>query len=161
MSTSEYFDGEIRIVPPLNYAELTKAAEIALGILPKTGWASKGVNAENVFGSYMPLKFEVEHDQRTTPEGILHVTQASIIKPSNTTDGAYSSRMKPLLEALIKGLPGHNWSGTVMSIDEYRNRAVKVTVTTGKDSSSVEEVFGKGIVIWDDGSRSDVEEITG
>jgi len=161
MSTSEYFEGRIDIDPALNFAEIRKARKIALGLVPQTGWEKKHANEENVFDSYMPLTFELDCFDKATEEGTLQVTRSFALKPTSTSGGCYSHRMAPLLEALIKGLPGHNWSGEVSSIDEDRRNALKVVVTTGKDKSTVAQIKGKGVVKWDDGSTSDIDEISG
>lgn len=161
MSTSEYFEGEIVVTPALNFAELAKARKIALTLFPKGGWEGKYANTDNVFTNYMPLMPDIDESERKTDEGLLTVFSASRIIPSRRSDGGYSNRMKPLMEALIKGLPGHNWAGQVMSIDEYRRSAVRIDVVTGPDTSTVTEVFGKGMVVWDDKSQTEVDEISG
>lgn len=161
MSKSEYFEGSIEVTPPLNFKELTRAREIAMTLVTATH-EKKYVNVGNVFDSYLPLAPVVEEHDRPVDEGVLKVTQVTGFRPSRECDGYYSWRMKDLLEALIKGLPGHNWSGVVMSIDEYRQSAVKVVVKTGKDTSTVTEVTGKGVVVWENGDENTpVEDISG
>lgn len=161
MSSSDFFDGRIEITPALNFAEIKKARGIAMTILSPTGWEKKHATTENVFESYMPLTFDLDSFEKETEEGPLQVTRALALKPTNDSNGAYAGRMKALVEALIKGLPGHNWVGTVESIDEDRNHALKIVVTTTKNTSTVKQLTGKGIVKWEDGSTTDVEEISG
>lgn len=161
MSSSEFFEGQIEIVPPLNFAEIQKAKKIALTLLPPSGWERKHSTEENVFESYMPLKFDLEVFDRPTDEGVLQVTKTAFMRPTNTSGGCYSGRVKPLLEALIKFLPGHNWSGEILSINEDRGDALKVTVTVHRDTSVVGSMSGKGFVKWSDGTLTEMDDITG
>lgn len=151
MGTGYYFDGSISIEPPLNFSEIEKAREIALGLV-QNGYNKKHATQTNIF-QYMPLMPKLEASIRKTPEGILHVTTAAELAPTCQTDGGYSHLMCDLVEQLIKGLPGHNWSGTVMAMDEYRHSAIKIVVTTGEDTSTVEEVSGTVLVQWADSSE--------
>jgi hypothetical protein len=161
MGHSYYFEGSISVTPSLNFTELKKARMIALKTIVSTV-DKRYANADNVFESYMPLRFELDSFTKDTDEGPLHVTRGIALVPANSSDGGYAYHMKDLVEALIKGLPGHNWSGTVMAIDDDRRSAVKIIVTTGKDTSTVTQVNGTAYVKWENGDDpTPVEHISG
>lgn len=153
MGSSYFFEGSINIEPPLNFAEIKTAQRAALGLLTNT-WDKKHSTEENVFVSHMPLKPELDSFVKDTDEGPLHVTRSAVMVPSNSSDGGQAYLMKELMEALIKALPGHNWSGTVMAMDDDRTGAVKIVVDTGIDTSTVSEIRGKVLVEWENGDLS-------
>jgi len=161
MGSSYYFEGSIDIEPALNFAEIKKARKAALKLL-SNAWDKKYANEDNVLQSYMPLRFNLEEFVRETDEGPLHVTQARSMIPSNYSDGSYSFLMSDLMEAIIQELPGHTWSGTVMSVDSDCTGAVKIVVSPGEGLSTVTEVRGKPMIQWEnDDKPTPVDEIMG
>jgi hypothetical protein len=159
MGHSYYFEGEIEITPPLNFTEIQKAQKAALKVLTNT-WDKKNAKEDNVFASFMPLKLDLESFVRNTDEGPLHVTRAAKLVPSNSSDGGYAYLMCNLVEVLIRELPGHNWEGAVMAVDDDRRSAVKITVVTGQDTSTVSEVQGSTWIHWEDGDNTPLTDVT-
>lgn len=153
MSAPTYhFDGSVTIVPPLNFAEINKATEIALGLVP--AHVKRFANADNVFKTYMPLALELEKFEQTTPEGILMVTRCGSVRAPSSTH-FLPFEMDVLLKALIKALPGHNWDGEITAIHEEFVHGYKLMVASDGDKSRLEDptvirqVKGETAIAWE------------
>jgi hypothetical protein len=154
MGTSYRMDGEIRIEPPLNYEEIQKAREVAMGLL-RNGWDQKNALPLTVFEGYMALKPEIEEGEENTPRGVLLVRTASRLIPSHG-EGSLSYSWETLVSALVKALPGHNWKGEVTALHEDAHEAYKLVVDANPEKpNGVRQVRGTAYIKWDDDSGMD------
>lgn len=149
MGTSYTFDGQISISPPLNYAEILKAREVAMGML-RSGFDAKHATPEHVFEGYMPLKPDLTESTEITDRGPLAVTEAPWLVPSHPSEGSLSYSMVDLVKALAKALPNHDWHGEVTALQNDREHAYKLVT----DKEGVREVKGVGYIEWGDDSES-------
>lgn len=149
-------DGSITIEPPLNFAEIKTARQVALGMLPPKSLGSRHAVPETVFGEYMPLSLQIDEFDQETDEGILKVRQAGFLRPSFSSNAKLSYDMDKLIVALIKALPGHTWIGTIVAVHEEMTEAEKVVVKAPGEVGSVElavrKVKGEVLLRWEDGS---------
>lgn len=145
MGTSYTFDGSISIDPPLNYAEIEEAREVAMGML-RNNFGSKHAEPENVFEGYMPLKLDITTREERTDRGPLIVTEASGLIPSHRDTGSLSYGMADLVKALQKALPGHSWYGEVTALHEDRTSAYRLVL----DAKTAREIKGVGHIEWDE-----------
>lgn len=152
MSNSYTFDGSIQIEPPLNFKEIKKAREVAMGIL-REGWDKKRATPESVFEGHMPLKPEITEQPMDNDEGTQILRRAADLIPSHPCEGSMSYGMDTLVEALVKALPGHNWGGEVVAVDENRTSAYKLVVDVHKGKSRIEQVSGSAYIKWDNDSK--------
>jgi hypothetical protein len=142
------FEGSITIEPPLNYAEIKAATQVALGLVRPQDkkYATEG----NVFSQYMPLALAFDSFVRETDEGLMTVKRASGVEsPSHTHFLPIS--MADFMRALMKALPGHEWYGEVTAIREDGLVGYKLTVSGyPTDPTKVREVKGMAHMVWED-----------
>ncbi len=155
--------GSITIKPPLNFAEIKTAREVALKMLLSKSYAAKHATPENVFENY-PLMLQIEEFQRETDEGTLTVKQAEFLRPSYSSNAKLSYDMAELVVALIKALPGHNWKGTVTALHEEMTGGEKVVVDAWGSGAPVQDtvrtVKGTVYLRWeDDSSEEEVADL--
>lgn len=159
------FDGSIKIEPALNFSEIKKAREIALAML-RENWDRKNATEENVFEGYMPLKPGIVESTEDSDRGTLMVKEAPSLVPSHENEGSISFSMDNLVEALVHGLPGHTWSGTVTAIDDEYTSAYKLVVEVSSydhkqgKTRSIKQINGSSFIHWEDGTESSVASIT-
>lgn len=146
------FEGTVSIVPPLNFAEIRQAQQIALGLVVI---GKKTATEENVFSQHMPLMPIEDSFTKDTPEGVLHVKLAHTLMAPKP-DHFMPINMDALVRALIKGLPGHNWNGSITAIRDDGMVGYKLTVNSDGDKSRVllpevvRQVQGEAAMVWED-----------
>lgn len=156
MGTSYTARGDITITPPLNFAEIKKAENVAMGML--RAHDVKRTTPEMVFDFHMPLKLEVENEVRETDEGLLTVTKAvSVIPAGDQISLSYDPG--DLLVALQKALPGHTWSGEITAVHEDRYKAYRYTCDPKDTTSLVTVLEGTVVVRWP-GEENHDQDIT-
>jgi hypothetical protein len=152
MGTSYSFDGEITIMPPLNFAQIRQAQDIAMNML-RPGFDKKNAKPEHVFEGYMPLKFVLETSEKDTDEGILKITRATGLTASHPGSGSLSYNMYDLVHKLAQAFPEHHFSGAIVALREDSSKAYKVTARPGQNGPSrVTETEGQAYIHWDDQS---------
>lgn len=164
MGSSYSFDGSISVEPALNFLEIRKARKIAMTMLRPKTFDSKHAKEESVFEGYMPLKPDVTEFEEDSDRGTLLVKRASEFIPSHRENGALSYSMEGLMDALVKGLPGHTWSGTVTALQEDLAFAYKLVVDVTDDHKQgllrrIEQFSGRTFIHWEDGTETKVSDL--
>lgn len=152
--------GKIVITPPLNYAEIRKAQQAAMGLLHKGSYGHRHAVSESVFHEWMPVELEIEEFEEATDLGILKGQRAIALRPSHGENTKLSYGIKDVVLALLKALPGHNWLGTITAMQEELSDAHKVVVSAngsgGPLFEAVNVVKGKVLLRWEDGTEDDL-----
>lgn len=152
MGTSYTMRGGINISPALNYTEVKTAIKTALGMVRPQD--KKYANETNVFKQYMPLDLMLDVFTKDTEEGPLTAIRGIGLEPPTLTHFLPIS-MSDFVRAMMKALPGHQWSGEVVAIREDEMIGYKLTVknadgTPTDDPVKVTEVKGRAHMVWDD-----------
>jgi hypothetical protein len=158
MGTNYSFDGGVTIDPPLNYSEIRTARKTALDLVRQH--EKRYATEENVFSTYMPLALTLDTFDKTTEEGVLTVTRAIALK-APSSEHFLPMDMDVLVRALIKALPGHNWTGSVTAVHEDRLTGYKLTVKADGSGQSVDSpevvrhIKGSSYMVWSDNGESE------
>lgn len=155
MGTSYTMSGSIEIHPPLNYSEIKKAREVAVGLLAKHHAAQferAGGDPQGVFSDFFPLSLHVESTERETEEGHLTIKTAAVVIPSHSHDASLFYDMRPFMAALVAALPGHQWNGEVIALREDGMFAYKLVA----EGQRIRQTEGAAYIRWEDGSDEDM-----
>jgi len=152
MGTKYTMRGGITISPALNYTEVKTAVKTALGMVRPQD--KKYADEENVFKQYMPLALVLDVFQKDTEDGPLTVTRGIGLEPPSLTH-FLPMNLSDFVRAMMKALPGHQWSGEVTAIREDEMVGYRLTVknadgTPTNDPVKVTEVKGRTHMVWDD-----------
>lgn len=154
MTTAYTFKGGVVITPSLSYSEIKTARKVALD-LTREGYDRKNATPENVFEQYMPLALVLDAFEKDTDEGPLKVIRAVGLEAPRR-EWSLSINMDVLVRALIKALPGHNWTGTITAVHEDRLSGYKLVVKADDSGISVDnpqvvrQVQGSSQIVWND-----------